>query len=87
MAIPRWNLSESDRASQGHNKVRVVIVRFWLSVAKVEHFKVSFTQHGSQVLLQFKTAVIGSDTYALRRGWRQCLRIGHFSSPARLSAR
>jgi hypothetical protein len=58
------DLSERDRVSQGHNKVRIVIVGLRLSVAKVEDFKVSLTQHGGQVLLQFKTAVIGSNTDA-----------------------
>src|ERR1035441_5980382 len=72
------HFSEGNCAGQGLNKVRIVIVRFRLAIAKVEHFIVSFTQGPGQRLFQFKTAVIRSDTDALRRGWRQRLRIGHY---------
>ena len=62
------HFAASDRTGQGHHKVRIVILRFRLAVAKVEHFIVSFQQYRGQVLLQFKTAVIGSHADAFRLG-------------------
>jgi hypothetical protein len=61
-------LAARNRTGQGHNKVRIVIVRLRLGVAKVDHFIASLPQLPGQILLQPKTSMIGTDTGAFRRG-------------------
>jgi hypothetical protein len=71
------HLAASNCTGQGHNKIRIVIIRLRLAVAEVGYSIVSLTQHRAQVLLQLKTSMIRADTDAFRRPWQHCRRIGH----------
>ena len=44
------HFAASNRTSQGHNKIRIVVIRLQLTIAKINYFVVSLTQHPSQIL-------------------------------------
>src|SRR5579871_5768252 len=62
-----FHFAASNCPSQGHNKIRIVVVRLRPAVAKVDHFKMSLMQHPDQIFLRLKSSMVGSDTDAFRR--------------------
>ena len=71
------DLSASHRSDQGHDKIRIVVVRRRLAVAEVEHFVASPAQHLDQIFLQRKTSVVGGDPDEFWRFRRYCWAIRH----------
>ena len=66
------DLSAGDRAGQGHDEIRVVIVRLRLPVAEIDDFMAGGAEHRGEIFLQLVTAVVGGDADALRRCGRVC---------------
>jgi len=54
----------SNRARQWHYKIRIVIIRVRLAVAKIDHFIAGLAQLPGQILLRLKSSMIGGDTDA-----------------------
>jgi hypothetical protein len=55
------HLTATNRLSQGHDKIRIVVIRAQLVIPKVDHFIVSPAQHSSQILLRLKSSMIGGN--------------------------
>ena len=46
--------------------MRIVVIRFLLLVAKIDHFVLSRAQHSNPILPRFKSSMIDSDPNAFR---------------------
>lgn len=56
---------------QGHDEIRIVIVRLRLCVAKVNDDVAGFAQHSGHLFLQHIATVVGRDPDTFRRPWQR----------------
>src|SRR5664279_3759294 len=60
------HLPASDGPSQRHNKIRIIVIRVQSAVAEVDYLMASRAQPSDELCLQFKPAMVGGDTDALK---------------------
>ena len=54
-------------AGQRHDKIGIIVIRIQAAVAETNHFITGRAQLADQLLLQFKSAMVGSDAHAVER--------------------